>query len=85
MYEVIFTKKAGKFISSLQKGYKKKLKEIITRLKENPFSYPYKKIRGETNLYRIRLGRYRILYEVDIIKRLVVILKIGERERIYNK
>ena len=84
MYEVIFTKKAGKFITSLQKGYKEKLKEVIVHLRENPFSYPYKKIRGEVNLYRIRLGKYRILYELDRIERKVTILKVDEREGIYN-
>lgn len=84
MYEVIFTKKAAKFTKSLQKGYKEKLKVVIGHLRENPFSYPYKKIRGETNLYRIRLGRYRILYEVNDIERKVVILRIDEREVIYK-
>lgn len=85
MYEVVFTKKAGKFVISLQKGYKEKLKDVIERLREKPFSYPYKKIRGGTNLYRMRLGKYRILYGVDKIERKVIILKIEEREKIYKQ
>ena len=85
MYEVIFTKKAGKFITSLQRGHKEKLKDVIGHLVKNPFSYPYKKIQGETNLYRIRLGRYRILYEVNNIEKKVIILKVNEREGIYKK
>ena len=43
-----------------------------------------KKIRGKTNLYRIRLGKYRILYEVNEVERRVVILKIDERGKVYK-
>ena len=65
MYEIIFTEKASNFAEKLPKANKRKLKEILEKLKENPFSYPYRKIKGESNLYRIRIGTYRILYEVD--------------------
>ena len=85
MYEVVFTKKACKFIISVQKAYKEKIRAVVEHLRENPFSYPYKKIRRETNLYRIRVGKYRILYEVDDIGRRITILKVGERESIYNR
>ncbi len=40
MYEVIFTKKAAKQVRALQPAHRRKLKEIILRLSENPFSYP---------------------------------------------
>jgi mRNA-degrading endonuclease RelE of RelBE toxin-antitoxin system len=48
MYELIFSKEAARFIESLDKGYKRKIKEILEALRGNPFSYPYKKIRGGT-------------------------------------
>ncbi len=85
MYEILFSKKAAKFVSNLPPGYKNKLKEILSALKENPYSYPYKKIRGETNLYRIRIGKYRILYEINKDKNQIIILKIDKRERVYER
>jgi len=84
MYEIIFSKKAAKFISSLPEGYKNKIKETVSVLKENPYGYPYKKIRGETNVYRIRVGEYRILYEIDKNDNLIIILKVDKRERVYE-
>ncbi len=39
----------------------KRIKDTLGNLKENPFSYPYKKIKGKTNVYRIRVGKYRVL------------------------
>ena len=86
MYEIIISGKAAKFISDLPPGYKSKIKEILLTLKDNPYGYPYKKIKGETNLYRIRVGKYRILYEVNINKdnKQIIILKIDKREKIYK-
>ncbi|WP_337954342.1 type II toxin-antitoxin system RelE/ParE family toxin [Aciduliprofundum sp. MAR08-339] len=53
-------------------------------LRQNPYAYPYKKIRGENNTYRIRVGKYRILYEIDKINMQIIILKVDKRERIYK-
>ena len=64
----------------MPKKYKSKLKEVLLLPRENPYAYPYKKIRGETNTYRIRIGKYRILYEVDKKQNHIVILKIDKRE-----
>jgi len=85
MYEVVFTKKAAKQVKVLEPAHKRKLKEIILALSENPFSYPYKKIRGEEHTYRIRIGQFRILYEVDDGNLRIVIFKIERRERAYRK
>jgi len=83
MYTVILSKKAAKFISDLPDTYKAKIMDILEILQTNPYGYPYKKIRGETNLYRIRVGRYRVLYEVDKSCNRVIILKVDTRESIY--
>jgi len=54
-------------------------------LSENPFSYPYKKIRGQQNLYRIRIGKYRILCEVETNEGRVVIVRMDKRGRVYDR
>ncbi|MEM2259425.1 MAG: type II toxin-antitoxin system RelE/ParE family toxin [Candidatus Thermoplasmatota archaeon] len=43
------------------------------------------KIRGEINLYRIRLGKHRILYEIDRENNRVIIIKIEKRSKIYDR
>ena len=83
MYKIIFSRKASKFVSNLKLAYKNKIKDILKLLKENPFAYPYKKIKGENNIYRIRIGNYRVLYEVDKTKKRIIIIKIDKRGRIY--
>jgi len=82
MYEIVFSRKASRFVKTLHKSYKEKIKDILENLKEDPFSYPYKKIKGKTNMYRIRVGKYRVLYKVDEKKRITV-LKIDKRSRVH--
>ncbi|HNU60946.1 MAG TPA: type II toxin-antitoxin system RelE/ParE family toxin [Methanofastidiosum sp.] len=84
MYKVILTHKSSIFVKNLPKFNKKKLDIIIDRLKENPYSYPYKKIKGETNLYRIRIGGFRISYEIYENENIINILKIGKRDKFYQ-
>lgn len=57
MYEIGFSRQAAEFIKSLPKSQKEKVRNIVEAMKDNPFSHPYRKIKGETNLYRIRLGK----------------------------
>lgn len=85
MYEVILSRSAAKFIESLDKAYRIKIKKIIEVMRENPFAYPYKKIRWEHNLYRIRIGKYRILYEIDKTEGKIIIIKIDKKSRIYER
>jgi mRNA interferase RelE/StbE len=85
MYEILFSRKAAEFTRDLPKAHREKLKNIIGGMKNNPFSHPYRKIRGKTNLYRIRLGKYRMLYEVNEEQKRVVILKLDMRSKIYNR
>jgi mRNA interferase RelE/StbE len=84
MYEILFSRKASRFVKTLEKGYKEKIRDILGNLRENPFSYPHKKIRGETNMYRIRVGKYRILYEVDEKRGVIAVLEIDKRSRVYR-
>ncbi|MEM2177126.1 MAG: hypothetical protein QXN34_07350 [Archaeoglobaceae archaeon] len=47
------------------------------KLSENPFSIPYKKIKGRENTYSILVGKYRIIYTLK--REEIWILKIDKR------
>ena len=85
MYEIRFHRKAAEFIRSLSKSQRNKVKTVLQAMKSNPFSYPYRKIRGEINLYRIRFGTYRMLYEISEKQKKIVVLKFEKRSKAYNK
>ncbi len=64
-YDIIFSRQAEKFINILSDKEKDKFRKTLKELSENPYSYPYKKIRGKVRMYRIRVGKYRVLYHIE--------------------
>ena len=66
-FDVNIKEKSLKFISSFQKHDRERLKEAIFILKDDPVpikSLDIAKLKGDKNKYRIRKGRFRIVYEV---------------------
>lgn len=60
-YEINIRKKAMKFI---QKQEMKQQRRIITAIYKLPSEGDVKKMQGEDNLYRLRVGDYRVLFEM---------------------
>lgn len=75
--------KIAKFIASLDKKIQQRLKAKLQSIKNNPFEgHDLKKLTGvEEKIYRVRIGKIRIIYEV--INKEVVILDIDYRGNIY--
>ena len=80
----MLTKKAEKSLINLKRSDLEKFKVIIEQLKSSPFNYPYKKIKGKHNTYRIRIRGFRLLYKVDKGNLVIVILDIDKRGSIYK-
>lgn len=58
--------------------------EAILKLAENPRPHGAKKLSGVA-LYRIRVGSFRIVYEVNDAQHLVTVVTIGHRREVYRK
>lgn len=86
-YSVELTKSAAKEFKKLQKSIKEKVIEAIRFLSQNPYTelLNIKKLKGAESLYRIRIGDYRIVYEVSDHKLKILIIKIGHRKDVYQK
>ena len=63
---------------------KPELKKKIDTLASNPIPEDSKKLKGKRDLYRIRVGDYRIVYTIENRKLVVLIIKIGHRREIYH-
>lgn len=76
--------KITKFIESLDKKLKAKLKEKLIVLKKDPFGMKgVKKLQGiNENIYRLRVGKIRIIYKVHV-NNFVEIIDIDYRGNIY--
>jgi mRNA interferase RelE/StbE len=54
------------------------------KLKRNPRPNGYKKLKGNENLYRIRSGNYRVVYQIQEKVLIVLVVRIGDRKDIYS-
>jgi mRNA interferase RelE/StbE len=57
--------------------------EAITDLEENPRPQGYKKLKGRDG-YRVRVGNYRIIYDIFDSELIVDIITLGHRKDIYE-
>lgn len=84
-YRVEFTRSAKREFDDVPRSMQDRIGEACQLLALNPFSelLHIKKLKGAP-LYRIRVGDYRIVYEVRRQVLLIVIIKIGHRREVYR-
>jgi mRNA interferase RelE/StbE len=56
----------------------------ISLLAGEPRPSGCRKLSGYDDIYRIRIGHYRVIYEIDGKRIIIVILKIGHRREVYR-
>jgi mRNA interferase RelE/StbE len=83
-YKVVFEKKYEKDLKYVHSSYRKAIIEKCFSLGDNPRPDGYLKLKGADNLFRIRVGPYRIIYTIQDEKLIVLVLEIGDRKDIYK-
>lgn len=84
MYKVELARDSEKFIRKQNKSLQKKLVAVLRKLAENPYPPSAKKLKGLNELYRVRVGNYRIVYHVQNKRLVVLVLRIAHRKDIYK-
>jgi mRNA interferase RelE/StbE len=83
IYTVFIERYAQKQILKLDKKNIPVIKTAISKLSDNPRPYGYKKLKGE-DAYRIRVGDYRVIYEIDDEEFIIDVVSVGHRKSIYK-
>jgi mRNA interferase RelE/StbE len=85
-YTILFKETARKELYRLPDKTLKKVSTLIDSLAINPRPAGVKKLKGTgENLWRARVGDYRVIYLIDDSIRIVNIRKIGNRREVYDK
>lgn len=84
-YRVEFAPKAARQFRALDKGLQTRLVRRIDGLAANPRPQGVKKLAGEDDLYRLRVGDYRILYQIQEQRLIVLVVGVGHRSEIYRE
>ena len=84
MYSVIVSKSAKKTLSKLPNEVVKKILDALDDLVEEPRPMGYIQLKGRGG-YRIRVGNYRVIYDINDDELLILVVEIGNRKEIYKK
>lgn len=82
-YAVLILRRAQAQLAKLPPEAYEKIKDRIRTLTDEARPHGCKKLVGREG-WRIRAGDYRIIYEIDDLRRIVTILDIGNRREIYR-
>jgi mRNA interferase RelE/StbE len=80
---VELTPVAAKQLRKMAHEVQVRISKAIDKLSINPFPAGFKKLSGQKDLYRIRTGDYRIVYQFNSGKLIILIVRIGHRKDIY--
>jgi mRNA interferase RelE/StbE len=83
-YSVELTATAERQLRKLGKPEQARLVTAIRRLAEEPRPRGARKLQGFDDLFRIRVGTYRVIYSVEEERLLVLVLKLGHRKDVYR-
>lgn len=83
-YSIQFTRRAQRDFDSLDKPVQQRLRPHIDRLAADPFPAGAKKLHGDEPYYGIRVGDYRVVYQVDGKQLIIVVIKVGHRKEVYR-
>ncbi len=81
-YEIQFTRAAERGLATLPRVVQRRVDAAILALAEVPHPPGSKKLQGEDDLYRIRVGDYRILYRVEENRLIILVVDVGNRRDI---
>lgn len=82
MYQIFLKKRAKKFIDALPLGEKRRLVSAIEQL---PNGEDIKKLKGHSDLLRLRVGDYRVIYTVNDGELIIIVIDAGNRGDIYKR
>jgi len=84
IYTVEILRSAQKQLSKIGQQQQKRIIESVHNLAENPRPQGSKKLSGRP-AWRIRIGSYRLIYEIHDEKLIVLVIAIGHRREIYRR
>lgn len=82
-YTLTFSKQASKELEKIHEPFYSNIKQAIISLTENPRPNGYKKLKGRDG-YRIRVGNYRVIYDIFDNQLTIEIITIGHRKDVYE-
>ena len=83
-YEVQILPKAARQLKALSVEVRQDITLTIQSVANEPRPIGVKKLSGEKDIYRVRVGNYRVLYRIVDKVLVVVVVSVGHRREVYR-
>jgi mRNA interferase RelE/StbE len=83
-YRIELTKSAVKELERLPSRTHDKIVDHLVQLEQNPRIRGAEKLTG-IDAYKLRVGNYRIVYEIDDLKKEVRVVMVDDRKQVYQR
>lgn len=83
-YQVSFHKAAAKEFAQLERPVQERTATVIDGLRNDPYPHNAETLKGSTSARKIRVGNYRVVYEVYVDRVVVFVVAVGHRREIYD-
>ena len=84
-YKILWKQSAERDLRNIDKQYIPRIIGAVESLADNPLTLQSCKLRGAKNFYRIRVGDFRIIFQIEINRKRVIVYYIRHRKKIYRK
>jgi mRNA interferase RelE/StbE len=82
-YQIFFTDKAKKQLEKFEKVDRERIIKSLERIRIRPEAHITKLV--DDPGYKLRVGNYRVILEIEKNKLIILVLMIGHRKNIYEK
>lgn len=84
-YSVGYETKAQKELGKLDKQIARRISRAVSALGTNPRPAGCRRLVGYDELWRIRVGNYRVIYTIQDTELIVLALRIAHRSEVYRR
>jgi len=84
-YQLIIKPAAEKSLDKVPLPFRRRVLDAMKELRSNPRPAGVVKLAGDDNLWRIRVGNYRVVYEVHDDRLIVLVLRVAHRKDVYRQ
>lgn len=85
VYTVLLKPAAERELSRLPAPIQKRVAVKLRALRDNPRPVGVEKLQGEDDLYRVRVGDYRIVYAIEDNRLIVWVVRVADRKDVYRR
>ncbi len=84
-YDLIIKPAAEKNLDKVPFPFRRRILDCMKELRNDPRPAGVVKLAGDDNLWRIRVGNYRVVYEIHDDRLIILVLRVAHRKDVYRR